>query len=112
MTGTSPEYLSILLDIKEEIGSLNARMIEASHSRQRIEASQAEMRAEIHEIKPVVAVVADMKPQVKELMEFKMRIGAYIVAAGALASGALYLIWQGLGYFSAEIKSGLTRLFH
>lgn len=106
------DYLSILLDIKQEIGSLNARMIEASHSRGRIEQSQNEMSKDIANIKPVVAVVAEMKPQVKELMEFKMRIGAYIVAAGALASGAMYLLWQGLTYFSAEIRSSVGRLLH
>lgn len=111
MSGQS-DHLSILLDIKQEIGALNAKMIEAGHSRVRIEESQKEMSKEIQNIKPVVAVVAEMKPQVKELMEFKMRIGAYIVAAGALASGAMYLLWQGLTYFSAEIRSSIGRLMH
>lgn len=106
------DYLTILLDIKQDIGALNAKMIEAGHSRVRIEESQKEMKRDIQNIKPVVAVVAEMKPQVKELMEFKMRIGAYIVAAGALASGAMYLLWQGLTYFSAEIRASVGRLLH
>lgn len=106
------DYLTILLDIKQDIGALNAKMIEAFHSRVRIEKSQEEMQRDIQNIKPVVAVVAEMKPQVKELMEFKMRIGAYIVAAGALASGAMYLLWQGITYFSADIRSSVGRLLH
>lgn len=106
------DYLTILLDIKQEIGALNSKMIEAFHSRVRIEESQKEMVRDIQSMKPVVADVKEMKPQVRELMEFKMRIGAYIVAAGALASGAMYLLWQGLTYFSAEIRTSIGKLIH
>lgn len=106
------EYLAILLDIKQDIGALNAKMIEAFHSRVRIEESQKEMGKDIQDMKPVVADVKEMKPQVKELMEFKMRIGAYIVIAGGVVSGALYLIWQGLTYFSSDIRGMLSKVFH
>ncbi len=87
-------------------------MMEARHSRERMEKSLDEVKECVAEIKPVVTVVAEMRPQVKELMEFKMRIGAYVVVAGTMVSGAAYLLWQGLAYFSDHLKMTLGRLFH
>lgn len=103
------QHLTILLDIKQEIGALNARMTEASHSRQRLEEKQALLVQEMQTIKPVIVAVADLTPQVSELMAFKMKVGAYLVVGSAIVSGALFLIWQGLSYFSTEIKA---KLFH
>lgn len=106
------EYISILLDIKSEVGSLNGRMMEATHSRQRMEKHIEDMKESIGEIKPVVDVVAKIKPEHEDLMKFKDRIGGYVWLGGALAMGALYLLWHGLMFFSDNIKAALGRLFH
>jgi hypothetical protein len=106
------EYISILLDIKSEVGSLNGRMMEATHSRQRMEKHIEELKESVAEIKPVVKVVATMKPEHDGLMKLRDRLGAYVWVAGGFASVVLYLLWQGLMYFSESIKSALGRLFH
>ncbi len=106
------EYISILLDIKQEVGSLNGRMMEAMHSRQRMETHIEELKDSVAEIKPVVQVVAKIKPEHEDLLKFRDRFGGYVWFAGAIASGALYLLWHGLAFFSENIKAALGRLFH
>jgi hypothetical protein len=105
-------YVSILLDIKEEVGSLNARMMEATHSRERMERHITELKDSVFEIKPVVQVVATMKPEHDDLMKFRDRVGGYVWLAGVMATGALYLLWHGLSFFSENIKSAFGRIFH
>ncbi len=106
------DNITILLDLKEQIGALNANMAEARHSRQRMEDHIKEMKESISEIKPVVAVVAGMKPEHDDLMKFRDRVGGYVWLGGAIAAGALYLLWHGIMFFSDSIKSALGRLFH
>jgi hypothetical protein len=106
------DHVSILLDIKSEIGSLSARMMDASRSRERMEKSIEEVKASVADIKPVVAVVADMKPEHDDLMKFKDRIGGYVWFGGAVAAGALWLLWQGVVFFSDNIRAGVARFFH
>lgn len=108
----SPDQISILLDIKQEVGALNARMLDATHSRQRMENNIDELKASVAEIKPVVTVVATMKPEHDELMKFRDRVGGYVWFGGALAAGALYLLWHGLVFFGDNIKTALGKLFH
>lgn len=79
---------SILLDIYERLGSVEAKLTEL---------------ADKHK---------DMSADVDDLKDFKTRIGAYIWIGGSVAMGALYLLWQGLTYFSAEIRGAVGRLFH
>ncbi len=110
MSGDVP--VSILLDLKEQVGALNANMMEARNSRERMEKSLDEVKATVAEIKPVVAVVAKMKPEHDDLIKFKDRMGAYMWLGGAVASAVLLLLWHGLGYFSGNIKTALGRLFH
>ena len=46
-----------------------------------------------------------MAPKVDEVLDFKKKIGTYIW----VCSAALFLLWQGLVYFSDIIKA---KLFH
>lgn len=112
MSGIEVDHVTILLDIKSEVGALNAQMQQAVHSRQRLESGMDELKNTVAEIKPVVAVVATMKPDVEDLKKFKERIGFYIWLGGAMAAGALYLLWQGILFFSDAIKSGVGKIFH
>lgn len=106
------DHVSILLDIKTEIGALNANMTEAMHSRRRLEQGVEEMKSTIAEIKPVVVAVAEMRPEVDDLMRFKQRIGSYIWLGGSIAAGAVYILWQGVQFFSENLKSGVGKIFH
>ncbi len=65
---------SILLDIYERLGTIEEQLrgLTKSHD--------------------------DMDKEVTELREFKSRIGAYIWLGGAIATGALTLLWHGAGY--------------
>jgi hypothetical protein len=112
MNQGNTDYVSILLDIKSEVGSLNARLLDAAQSRQRMESSIKELTETVGEIKPVVAIVAGIKPEHDDLMKFKARIGSYIWLGGSIAMGAVYVLWQGLMFFSDNVKAGLGRMFH
>lgn len=107
-----PENLSVLLDLKEQIGALNANMQEARHSRERMERGIEELRSTVACIKPVVDVVAEMKPEHDDLVKFRDRVGGYLWMGGAIAAGAMYLLWHGLTFFSDNIKAALGRMFH
>ncbi len=112
MSGIETDHVSILLDIKSEVGALNARMMDAAHSRQRMEVAIDELKVTVGDIKPVVSVVAQIKPEHEELMAFKDRIGSYVWLGGAIAAGAFWLLWQGIVFFSDSVKAGLGRFFH
>lgn len=101
------DHVSILLDIKSEVGALNARMMDAARSRERMENNINELKETVAEIKPVVAIVKEMKPEHDDLMKFRDRIGGYVWFGGTIAMGALYLLWHGLVYFSDAIKKAL-----
>lgn len=84
----SPPETTILLDIYEKLGSVDAKLTEMTKQ---------------HD---------EMSKNVAELQTFKARIGAYIWLGGTIAAGACVLLWNGLQYFSAEIRGALGRLFH
>lgn len=79
---------TILLDIYEKLGSVEAKL---------------NTLAEKHK---------DMEAEVAELKEFKTRIGAYIWLGGSIVAGVIMLLWQGLQYFSDEVRGAIGRLFH
>ncbi len=106
------DHVSILLDIKSEVGALNARMLDAAHSRQRMETNIDELKEAISDIKPVVAVVAQIKPEHDDLMRFRDRIGGYVWLGGAIAAGAFWLLWQGVMFFAEQFKTGAGKLIH
>lgn len=106
------DHVSILLDIKEQIGALNANMMDARNSRTRMENNINELKGDIAQIKPVVAIVAKMEPEHNDLMRFRDRVGGYVWLGGVIAMGAIYLLWHGLMFFSDSIKTWLGRLFH
>ena len=79
---------TILLDIYEKLGSVEA---------------QLKTLTENHK---------DMEAEVADLKEFKTRIGAYVWIGGSIVAGACMLLWQGLQYFSTEIRTGIGWLLH
>ncbi len=108
----SDEYVSILLDIKSEVGALNARMMDASHSRERMEKSLDEVKETVAEIKPVMLDVALLKTRVTNLEKFEGNVSRYIWAGGVVVSAFLFFLWKGLDLFATDIKAWLGRMFH
>lgn len=72
------------------------------------------------DVKPACDEIAKVKlhleesvdPKVFELMQFKGRVGAIIGVASMVITSAIYLIWQGISYFSNELRAAVSRLFH
>jgi hypothetical protein len=91
-------------DISFQLGELRAELKFAVQKLDQIDARTANIEA-------TAADVAALKPQVAELMQFKGRMGAVVGVAAAVVMGALALLWQGVTYFSAEIKALVGRLF-
>lgn len=106
---TDPHVTDILLGIKEDIGALNARMDESAASRRRLEEGQAQFRQDLLPVQALAGAVAEMKPQVIELQEFKSKISGYLTVATIMISGGIMLLWNGAQYFGDQIRA---RLFH
>lgn len=95
--------LSILLDIKEQQGVMTAQLMEAGRSRARMEDKLKAVAEKVERIEPVVAVVADMKPKVENLIELRNRAAAVVVVAGFVVSAAFGLIFAGIKQFGPEV---------
>jgi hypothetical protein len=65
---------SILLDIYERLGTIEQqlRTLTSDHD--------------------------DMEEELEDLKQFKSKVGAYIWLGGSIASGVLFLLWQGIKY--------------
>ena len=65
---------TILLDIYERLGAIE------------------------NQLKSINKDHEETKAELKDLKEFKSRLGAYIWVGGSIASGALFLLYNGLKY--------------
>lgn len=101
----------MLLDIKEQQGAFGAQMIEAARSRARMEDSLKAVKAKVETIEPVVAVVAEMKPQVTELIAFRNRAAGVVVVASFIVTGALTLVYAGLKEIGPSIARAVSKAF-
>lgn len=72
-----PESQTILLDIYQRLGKIENQL---EH-------------------------IEKLEEKVEDLQQFKSRVGAYIWLGGSIASGALFLLWEGLKY-------GADKWFH
>ena len=71
---TEKTETTILLDIYERLGAIE------------------------NELKSINEDHGETKSELKDLKEFKSRVGAYIWMGGSIASGALFLLYNGLKY--------------
>lgn len=69
------------------------------------------IEVEMVKIPPIALAVTDMTPKVKDLVEFKGRMAAIILVAGVVTGGAFSLIWEGIRYFTPDIRALFER-FH
>jgi hypothetical protein len=67
---TTPTETTILLDIYERLGKIETKL---EH-------------------------VEKLEDKIKDLEDFKSRVGAYLWLGGSIASGALFLLYEGIKY--------------
>lgn len=105
--------VSILLDLKEQVGGLGAQMHAAARSRDRLEDSLKDVsqkldmvdhRTDIIEtqISGIATIEDDIRENVKpDILKLKLLTGKFTVVWGA---GFAVIAWA-LSYFSTEIRS-------
>lgn len=76
-------------DLRTKLGSIDGRM---------------------EKVEAVCDQVAAMQPVVDEFKTLKSKIAAAVVTVGAIVSGALYLIWNGISYVGPYIKEFISDL--
>jgi hypothetical protein len=108
-----------ITDIRGEIGKIegalavgNERHRDAAKSLDRIEGRANSIDIEIVKISPLAVSVSEMKPQVKELMEFKGRLAAIMLTASTIIGTATWFAWEGIKWFFPDAKAAILRLFH
>ena len=138
-TGTNTILLNIMTqigEIKGEIGEINGKLAVGSERHRDFAKSLdainvrgdvmqveivkitplvttvTEMKDGFDKIAPLVADVKDMKPQVKELMEFKGRLAGILVIASSLVGASMWFIWEGFKWFFPNAKELIGKLFH
>jgi archaellum component FlaC len=108
-----------ITDIRGKIGEIESRLAvgterhrDFAQSLDRIEARTGKIEIEVSNLSPLTITVAEMKPQVKELMDFKGRMAAIMVIASSLIGTAAWFAWEGLKWLFPNVKALFTSLFH
>lgn len=103
------DHVSILLDIKEQIGAMGAQLHEAARTRERLEDGVKGLYGKIEAIDhrtgaietQQAAAVLVMTPVVEDVAKLKLLTGKFTAIWGA---GFAVVIWA-LSYFSTEIHA-------
>jgi uncharacterized protein YoxC len=97
--------------IQTQLAVGSQRHAEFARSIADIDLRTEKIETEMVKIPPIAAAVTDMTPKVKDLMEFKGRMAAIILVASTITGGAFALIWEGIRYFTPDIRAAFER-FH
>lgn len=115
-----PNNVSILLDIKEQIGAMGAQLHEAARTRERLEEGVAGLYKKIEGINERAAQLATKQSEIsKGVIEIRTDLAENIkpdVAKLKLLTGKFTAIWGAgfavcawaLSYFSTEIHTWLS----
>src|ERR1700743_1974374 len=95
-----PPSQTVLLDIYERLGGIEATLNAFGKLESRIERMEVKFEAKINKL----------DEQTADLEKFESRIAAYIWLGGSIVSGVLFFLWEGLKWFLP--KDAITRLFH
>lgn len=76
---------TILLNIYERLGAIEANQKAHSHHEQK-----------------TMDVQAAVELRIRNLEKFEGRVGAYIWLGGSIASGVLFMLWEGLKYLGSN----------
>jgi len=97
----------------EDIRSIEARLVQGSSRHNEFSATLADIEITLAKFEPVATTVADMKPQVKELMDWKGKIAAIFLVATTIVGFATWFIWEGIKWLFPEAgKALIQKLFH
>ncbi|UFW91068.1 hypothetical protein BjapCC829_22020 [Bradyrhizobium barranii] len=97
----------------EDVRKIEDRLLQGSNRHAEFAASLADIESKLEKFDPVAVAVTDLKPQVKELMDWKAKIAAIFVVASAIMGFATWFIWEGLKWLFPEAgKELFHRLFH
>lgn len=97
----------------EDVRKIEDRLLQGSNRHAEFAASLADIESKLEKFDPVAVAVTDLKPQVKELMDWKAKIAAIFVVANAIMGFATWFIWEGLKWLFPEAgKELFHRLFH
>lgn len=97
---------TILLNIMEQLGGINAKLEAGAERHEEFRASLEKLNSRTGRIEnqietklePVVKSVGAMQPKMESLMVFKGRVGAVIAAASLIGAAAISLLWEGIKY--------------
>jgi hypothetical protein len=114
MTGKLDEISYMLGQIDSKLNSLT---LDVKEDRAVQTQDRADLRTKFNSIdermekvESVCDQVAAMQPTVDEFKTLKSKIAAAVVTVGAIVSGALYLIWQGVGYVGPYVRDFIDNL--
>lgn len=68
----------------------------------RLGAIEANQKAQAHHEQMVRDVQAAVELRLRNLEKFEGRVGAYIWLGGSIASGVLFFLWEGLKYLGSN----------
>lgn len=109
----------ILLDIYERLGAIETHLKfgtethkELKQSVDTIDYRTDVIETDIDKIKLIVSDVTALKTDVADLKMFRGRIGAMVGVGTAIMMGAFYLIWEGIKFFSSDVRAMFSRLWH
>jgi hypothetical protein len=113
---------------KENIAAIEIiekRLLDGSARHSEFAASLAAIEVKLEEIKPVTqaiasinaelspltVTVAEMKPKVDDLVDFKTRAAATVVASSAIMGTVAFFVWEGVKWFFPSAKDLFAKLF-
>jgi hypothetical protein len=106
------EILTAMGEVKGDLRTIEGRLAvgterhrDFAKSLDAIDLRVASLTEQMQKIPPLVIVVDDMAPKVKSLMEFRGRMAAIIVVASMIVGSAFSLIWEGIKFFTPDIRS-------
>lgn len=106
-------------EIKGDIGNIEGRLAVGAErhrdfavSLDKIDIRTDKIETEVTKIGALSEDMKTMKPQVKDLVEFKGRMAAIMLVASTVVGAAFWLIWEGIKYFAPDVKLFLSRFFH
>jgi hypothetical protein len=113
------DIISHISDMNKSIGVIegslavsNERHRDFARSLDNIYVRTGTIESEVAKFTPLATTVAEMKPQVQELMAFKSRMAGIIVGASFIIGSATWFAWEGIKWFLPNVKDMIARLLH
>lgn len=101
MAAVTDSNTTILLDVYERLGAIETKLEHGT-----------EVHADLKRVLEDLSSRLDrLEVEAKASQEFRGRISYTITLASGLVMAVLYFLWEGLKYFSADVRALIGRLF-